>query len=67
MSKWLRASGFMVGNSATDTVIYAARVQVGLELNVDSLWILLVEPLAEFVPLLRCEGIDGAFNLLYSC
>ena len=63
--KRLRCSGFMVGQSAIDTLVDATCSKIGPQLRVDRLRVVLVKPQMEFFPLPRRESVYGAFDFLY--
>jgi len=60
----LRVSGFVVGQGPVDAVIDASRLRIGLELRVDGLRAVPVQPCVEFFQFGRRERQNGAFNLL---
>lgn len=64
----LKGSGLfgpLIANGALNPVVQTTGVKVGLKLSINGLRILLIEPLAEFIPLLRYERVNRALNLLY--
>jgi len=60
----LCVSSFAVSQGAIDTVVDASGFEVGLQLGVDRLRMVLVKPLAQFFELLGRERVYRAFNFL---
>lgn len=63
--EWFRSSGFMIGNSAGNAVIEAARVDSSFKLHVARVQIVLVKPDVQLFPLLGRQRIYRAFDLLH--
>ena len=53
----------MVGHSALDTIVKAARLKIGLKLPVNSLRVLPVKPQSQFFALLRRESVYRPFDI----
>src|SRR5271165_4758088 len=60
----LCVAGFMIGQSAINTIVDASGLKIGFELRVDQLRMALVKPPVQFIQLLRRERVCGAFDFL---
>jgi hypothetical protein len=58
----LCVSGFMIGQSAMNTIIDASGLKIGLKLRVDRRRMSLIKPPVQFIYLLRRERVYGAFD-----
>ena len=54
----------MVGHSALDTIVKAARLEIGLKLPVNRLRVLPVKPQSQFFALLRRQSVYRPFDIL---
>ncbi|MBV8846719.1 MAG: hypothetical protein JO307_28255 [Bryobacterales bacterium] len=55
----------MIGKSAGNAVIKAARVDSSFKLHVAGLQIMLVKPHVQFFPLVGRKRVNGVFDLLH--